>query len=72
MEPPDPTWWKPEMHASWFHITADGQIACEVWTDVPADRARWRLGNCFQSRAQAEQAREQMREAFRHVRQHEA
>jgi hypothetical protein len=20
MEPPDPTWWKPEMHASWFPL----------------------------------------------------
>jgi hypothetical protein len=72
MEPPDPPWWKPELHASWFHITADGQIACESWTDAPADRARWRLGNCFPTREQAEQAREHIREAFRSMRQHPA
>jgi hypothetical protein len=72
MELPDPTWWRPELQAPWFHITADGQITCETWTDAPADRARWRLGNCFQTRAQAEQARANIREAFRRLRQHEA
>ena len=72
MEPPDPTWWRPELQAPWFHITAAGQITCETWTDAPADRARWRLGNCFPTCAQAEQARANIREAFRRLRQHEA
>jgi hypothetical protein len=71
MEPPDPTWWRPELHAPWFHITADGQIACETWTEAPTDRARWRLGNCFPTRAQAEHARANIREAFRRLRPHE-
>ncbi len=72
MEPPAPEWWKPEMHAPWFHIAADGHIACDAWTDAPADRERWRIGNCFKTREQAEQAREQIREVFLHFHQHDA
>jgi len=70
MEPPKPEWWKPEMHEPWFHITADGQIACEVWTDSPADRERWGSGNCFKTREQADQGHEKIREALRHFHQH--
>ena len=54
MELPDPPWWKPALHERWFHITADGQIVSEVWTDAPVEHARWRVGNCFQTRADAE------------------
>jgi len=72
MEPPEPAWWKPEMHEPWFHIAADGHIASETWTDASADRERWWIGNCFKTRDQAEQAREIIREALRHFRQHPA
>ena len=67
MEPPPPTWWKPALHERWFPITADGQIVSEAWTDAPSDQARWRLGNCFPTRADAEYAREHVREAFRRL-----
>ena len=69
MEPPEPPWWKPELHEPWFHIAADGQIVAEIWTDAPADHARWRIGNCFPTREHAEQAREHIREALQRFRQ---
>jgi hypothetical protein len=72
MELPAPPWWKPALHDRWFHITADGQIVSEVWTDTPADQARWRVGNCFPTRADAAHAREHVRETFRRLRSPEA
>ena len=69
MDPPEPERWQPELHEPWFHITADGQIAREIWTDAPADRARWRVGNCFPTREQAEEARERIREVLQRLRQ---
>ena len=61
MELPEPKLWKPEIHARWFHIEADGHIACDEWGDAPDDQARWKIGNCFKTRAEAEQAREKMK-----------
>jgi hypothetical protein len=63
-----PPWWKSALQERWFHITADGQIVSEAWTDAPSDHARWRLGNCFPTRADAAHAREHVREAFRRLR----
>jgi len=63
-----PPWWQPALPARWFPITADGQRVRAAWTDAPSDQARWRLGNCFPTRADAEHAREHVREALRRLR----
>ena len=47
-------------------IQNDGDVEQHRYAEDAYDEKKWTFGNCFHTRAQAEQAREAMKELLRH------
>ena len=57
----EPTRWKPEMRQYYSHVMSSGMILDDVWSNYDTDRKRLEIGNCFQTREEAEQAVEYLK-----------
>lgn len=55
------TRWKPEMHQVYRYINSDGYIYGIPWTDDYFDNGRFEIGNCFQTKEEAEQVIEYLK-----------
>ena len=53
-----PARWKPQHGEDYWFIWDTGQIKKKVWGTWSYDAHRWEIGNCFQTRHQAERARD--------------
>jgi hypothetical protein len=53
--------WQPEMDEQYYLITSAGAIDTEMWYGTVEDNFRLSVGNCFQTEAQAEQYRENLK-----------
>src|SRR5215831_15386973 len=53
-----PERWKPKPGEEYWFIWDTGQIKKKVWGTWSYDQRRWAIGNCFQTRQDAERARE--------------
>ena len=60
-----PARWKPKPGEEYWFIWDTGQIKNKVWGTWSYDERRWAIGNCFQTRPQAERAREGLQEYLR-------
>jgi hypothetical protein len=60
--PADSLRWRPIQGGEYFKIDSDGEIHKIIWNDDVLDRKFWAFGNCFQTHAQAEQARGKVKE----------
>ena len=50
-----PTRWKPEMSHDYYYISDDGYLYDNSWDDNHlVDRSRFEIGNCFQTKEEAE------------------
>jgi hypothetical protein len=63
-DPADPARWRPKKGAEYFKIDSDGIIHKITWNEDDLDYTFWAFGNCFQTRAQAEQARGKVKEVL--------
>jgi hypothetical protein len=52
-----PARWKPKPGEDYWFIWDTGQIKNTVWGTWSYDERRWAIGNCFQTRQDAERAR---------------
>ena len=57
----EPTRWKPEMRQYYSHVMGSGMVLDDVWSNYDTDRKRLEIGNCFQTREEAEQAVEYLK-----------
>ena len=49
--------WKPKMNETYYRIDSKMLgVAHWVWNEARGDKERWRIGNCFKTRNQAEDA----------------
>lgn len=57
-----PTRWKPEMSHDYYYISGDGHVYDDSWDDSQfVDRGRFEIGNCFQTKEEAEKAVEYLK-----------
>lgn len=57
----EPTRWKPEMHQVYYYINSDGYVGVTTWTDDYFDNGRFEIGNCFQTKEEAEKVKEYLK-----------
>ena len=57
----EPTRWKPEYRQNYYCITSDGSVADDDWSDWRLDDGRFEIGNCFQTKEEAEKAVEKLK-----------
>jgi hypothetical protein len=62
--PAKPERWKPGKDAGYYVIVADGNIDYEIWEGDDSDLQSWGFGNCFQTREEAEYARDKIKEVL--------
>lgn len=55
------TRWKPEMGQTYYYTTSDGTILDGPWNDWGVDHGRFEIGNCFQTKEEAERAVEYLK-----------
>lgn len=56
------TRWKPEMCHDYYYISGDGHVYDNSWDGSQfVDRGRFEIGNCFESREEAEKAVERLK-----------
>ena len=60
-----PERWKPKPDEEYWFIWDTGQIKKQVWGTWSYDQRRWARGNCFQTRQDAERAREGLQDYLR-------
>ena len=49
--------WKPEMGQTYYYVVGDGRIYDDTWVnDSAVDNGRFEIGNCFQTKEEAERA----------------
>jgi hypothetical protein len=65
--PAAPERWKPQKGTGYYAIGADGNIDYKIWEGKNSDRQWWSFGNCFQTRQEAEHAREHMQEVLLNI-----
>lgn len=53
--------WKPERGQKYYCIDADGQITDVAWYDDGFDQVRFEIGNCFQTKEEAERVVEYLK-----------
>lgn len=53
--------WKPEMCHDYYYISGDGHVYDCFWTNDPIDDGRFEIGNCFQTKEEAERAVEKLK-----------
>ena len=61
-----PERWKPKHGEEYWFIWDTGQIRKQGWGRWSYDQRRWARGNCFQTRQDAERAREGLQAYLRH------
>ena len=57
----EPTRWKPELGYKYYLSDSNGSIYDSVWSNDYIDRSRSEIGNCFESREEAEKAVERLK-----------
>ena len=58
----EPTHWKPEMGHDYYYISGDGHVYDNSWDDSRfVDNGRFEIGNCFQTKEEAEQVSEYLK-----------
>lgn len=57
----EPTRWKPETDQTYYGIGIGGSIFSEYWNDLTVDHNRFDIGNCFQTKEEAEQVVEYLK-----------
>lgn len=55
------TRWKPEMGQNYYFVDNDGFVVRNRWDDCSVDRGRFEIGNCFQTKEEAERAVEYLK-----------
>jgi len=60
-----PTRWKPQHGESYWRIQHDGEVEQARYAEDASDEKTWNFGNCFHTRAQAEHARDTIKEVLR-------
>ena len=60
----EPTRWKPKQGESYWMIQNDGEVEQHRYAEEAYDEKKWNFGNCFHTRAQAEQARDTIKEVL--------
>ena len=56
------TRWKPEMSHDYYYISGDGHVYDDSWDDSQfVDRGRLNIGNCFETKEEAEKAVEYLK-----------
>ena len=56
------TRWKPEMGQTYYHVGGDGFIYDDTWVnDSAVDNGRFEIGNCFETKEEAEQVVEYLK-----------
>lgn len=55
------TRWKPEMDQKYYLLDSNGYAHDSVWSNDYIDRNRSEIGNCFESREEAERVREYLK-----------
>ena len=53
--------WKPEYRQNYYCVASDGSVAVDDWSDWRLDDGRFEIGNCFQTREEAEQVIEYLK-----------
>lgn len=70
-EPPNkPDWydevkWKPEKREDYWFVDTGGDIAMDTWDEMSWDYQIHKVGNCYQTKEEAEQARERVLKAYK-------
>lgn len=59
--PKEPTRWKPELGYKYYLSDSNGSIYDSVWSNDYIDRSRIEIGNCFQTKEEAEKAVEKLK-----------
>ena len=57
----EPTRWKPEEHEKYYHISYDASVTEDCWDNWDVDRGNLRIGNCFQTKEEAERVLEYLK-----------
>ena len=57
----EPTHWKPEMCHVYYLLDDDGTVYNNLWDDDPVDNGRFEIGNCFETKEEAEQVAEYLK-----------
>lgn len=55
------TRWKPETDQKYYFIRTSGYVYDSIWTNDSIDDGRFEIGNCFESREEAEKAVERLK-----------
>lgn len=55
------TRWKPEYRQNYYCITSDGSVVVDDWSDWRLDHGRFEIGNCFQTKEEAERVVEYLK-----------
>ena len=55
------TRWKPEMDQKYYFIRTSGYVYDSIWTNDSIDDGRFEIGNCFQTREEAERTVEYLK-----------
>ena len=56
-----PPRWKPEMDQTYYGISIGSSVFSEYWNDLTVDHDRFNIGNCFQTKEEAEKAVEYLK-----------
>lgn len=51
---PESRRWKPKRGKTYYFISSDGDIIGDIWAESPYDLLRFAIGNCFETREEAE------------------
>lgn len=57
----EPTRWKPELGQRYYFLDSNGFAHHIIWADDSIDRSRFEIGNCFQTREEAERTVEYLK-----------
>ena len=55
------TRWKPEMGCKYYFLDSNGFVYNNIWADDSVDYGRFEIGNCFQTKEEAEKAVEKLK-----------
>lgn len=57
----EPTRWKPELGQEYYYVNSDGFAVVADWSDWSLDNGRFEIGNCFQTKEEAERVVEYLK-----------
>ena len=57
--------WRPEAYEEYWFVCSDGSLVCCVYSGEKLDQDKEKFGNCFQTKAEAEVARDKIREVLK-------